>query len=123
MLLKKRIPQKKNLAMFLIDEIFFEKQKKRKTEVKGLKTVRGRRTGRLTPEQAARIMGVTTRFVHMGLQCGKLHFGYAMHTSPKRWTYFISVAKFEEETGLQVPQEILDENAALEGACVAPSAM
>lgn len=56
---------------------------------------------RLTVQQTARLMGVSTKFVGLGLQQGVLPFGYAVKTS-SQWSYFISAVKFTEHTGIEV---------------------
>ena len=49
---------------------------------------------RITVEQAAKAMGVSKRFIHLGLQRGVLPIGTAVKTSSK-WTYYISQSRLE----------------------------
>ena len=58
---------------------------------------------KLSVEDAARLMGVTGQFIRVGLQQGALPFGYAVKR--KRWSYYISPAKFTECTGIQIPDK------------------
>ena len=55
----------------------------------------------LTVAEAAKLMGVTDQFIRIGLQQNALPFGYAVKMSGK-FTYFISLPKFEEYTGIKV---------------------
>lgn len=61
----------------------------------------------LTVEEAAKLMHKRHTYVAQGLQEGRpgFEFGSAVKTSGK-WSYFISVARFTEITGIQVPAEI-----------------
>lgn len=61
----------------------------------------------LTVEEAAKLMHKRQTYVAQGLQEGRpgFEFGSAVKTSGK-WSYFISVAKFTEITGIPVPAEI-----------------
>ena len=56
---------------------------------------------RMTVSQTAKLMNVSEQFVRIGLQTGKLPFGYAVKMSGQ-YTYFISPAKFTEYTGIEV---------------------
>ncbi|BCJ92844.1 hypothetical protein acsn021_04130 [Anaerocolumna cellulosilytica] len=51
---------------------------------------------KLQPEQAGKLMGISKDTVRKGLQDGIFPWGYAVKTSPKRWTYFINAQKFDE---------------------------
>lgn len=55
---------------------------------------------KMTIAEASKLMGVSPQFIRVGLQQGKLPFGYAVQISTKRWTYFISKQKFLEHTGI-----------------------
>lgn len=44
-------------------------------------------------KQAAKIMGVSPQFIHIGLQTGRLPFGTAVKIS-SRYTYYINKEKF-----------------------------
>lgn len=57
---------------------------------------------RLSTKKAAELMNVSEQFIRIGLQQGKLPFGYAVQMSPRRWTYYISPAKFTEVTGISL---------------------
>ena len=61
----------------------------------------------LTVEEAAKLMHKRQTYVAQGLQEGRpgFEFGSAVKTSGK-WSYFISVTKFTEITGIPVPTEI-----------------
>lgn len=61
----------------------------------------------LTVEEAAKLMHKRQTYVAQGLQEGRpgFEFGSAVKTSGK-WSYFISVAKFTEITGIPVPAKI-----------------
>jgi hypothetical protein len=54
----------------------------------------------MTIAEAAKLMGVSSQFVRIGLQRGILPFGYAVQVSKQRYTYFISRQKFSEHTGI-----------------------
>lgn len=56
---------------------------------------------RMTVSQTAKLMNVSEQFVRIGLQTGKLPFGYAVKMSGQ-YTYFISPKKFTEFTGIEV---------------------
>ena len=60
----------------------------------------------LTVEEAAKLMHKRQTYVAQGLQEGRpgFEFGSAVKTSGT-WSYFISVAKFTEITGITVPAE------------------
>ena len=60
---------------------------------------------RLSVKQAAKLMGASEQFIRVGLQKGILPFGYAVKNKSK-WNYCIPAAKFTEETGIVVPEEI-----------------
>lgn len=61
---------------------------------------------RISVKEAAELMGASEQFVRIGLQRKELDFGYAVQTSENRWTYFISVPKFEEKTGIIVSENV-----------------
>lgn len=58
---------------------------------------------RMTTKLAAQLMHKSAKFIRQGLQEGRFPWGYAVQTSPNKWTYFISVTKFTEHTGIEVP--------------------
>lgn len=51
------------------------------------------RPARISVPDAAKIMDVTPRFIHAGLQRGKFNFGTAIKMS-KRWSYYINTERF-----------------------------
>lgn len=58
---------------------------------------------KITPEDAAGIMGCSAQFVRIGLQRGLLDIGNAVKMSSK-WTYNISPAKLASRQGITVEQ-------------------
>ncbi len=59
---------------------------------------------KITPNDAARVMGCSGQFVRIGLQRGLLDIGDAVKLSPRRWTYCISPAKLAERQGITVDE-------------------
>ena len=57
---------------------------------------------RLRPEDAARLMGMGVKTIHIGLQDGVFPWGYAIQTSEKQWTYFINARRFAEKEGIEI---------------------
>lgn len=57
---------------------------------------------KITPPQAAALMGKAQLFVYEGLRRGFFPFGYAMQTSPSRWTYYISPPQFAAFLGISL---------------------
>ncbi len=49
---------------------------------------------KITVQEAAKIMGVTPRFLQMGLQYNKFPFGVAVKM--KRYSYYINRRQFED---------------------------
>lgn len=58
---------------------------------------------KITPDQAANIMGCSAQFIRIGLQRGLLDIGDAVKMSTK-WTYNISPAKLAARQGMTVEQ-------------------
>jgi hypothetical protein len=58
---------------------------------------------KITPDQAAMVMGCSSQFVRIGLQRGLLNIGDAVKMSSK-WTYNISPAKLAERQGISMDQ-------------------
>jgi hypothetical protein len=58
---------------------------------------------KITPDQAADIMGCSAQFVRIGLQRGLLDIGDAVKMSTK-WTYNISPAKLAARQGITVEE-------------------
>ena len=50
----------------------------------------------LSVAEAARLMGVSQQYIRVGLQQKVLPFGTAVRITGKRFTYYISPAKFKE---------------------------
>lgn len=59
---------------------------------------------KISIEQAANQMGVSTSFLRAGLQRGAFPFGTA-YKHDMRWSYYIFPAKFQEYIGLSCPSE------------------
>lgn len=58
---------------------------------------------KITPEQAAYVMGCSSQFIRIGLQRGLLDIGNAVKMSTK-WTYNISPAKLAARQGMTLNQ-------------------
>jgi len=58
---------------------------------------------KITPDQAAYVMGCSAQFVRIGLQRGLLDIGDAVKMSTK-WTYNISPARLAARQGMTVDQ-------------------
>ena len=58
---------------------------------------------KITPDQAAMVMGCSSQFIRIGLQRGLLNIGDAVKMSSK-WTYNISPAKLAERQGISMDQ-------------------
>ena len=58
---------------------------------------------KITPDQAAYVMGCSAQFVRIGLQRGLLDIGDAVKMSTK-WTYNISPAKLAARQGMTLDQ-------------------
>jgi len=58
---------------------------------------------KITPDQAAMVMGCSAQFVRVGLQRKLLDIGDAVKMSSK-WTYNISPAKLAARQGITVEQ-------------------
>lgn len=56
----------------------------------------------LTIHEAAKMMHKHTNTIALGLQQGVFPWGYAIHTSENRWSYFINKKRFEEIEGVTV---------------------
>lgn len=57
---------------------------------------------KLLPEDAARLMGISKDAIRQGLRDGVFPWGYAVHTSEDRWTYFINAKRFAEIEGISI---------------------
>lgn len=51
---------------------------------------------RLDVETVAKLLGMNHNTVRKGLQQGVFPWGYAIHTSENRWSYFINAKRFAE---------------------------
>lgn len=56
---------------------------------------------RISVDECARLMNVSSQFIRVGLQKGVFPWGYAVKMS-SQWTYFISIPKFTEHTGIKI---------------------
>lgn len=57
---------------------------------------------RLDVQIAAKLLGMNHNTVRKGLQQGVFPWGYAVHTSENRWSYFINAARFAEIEGIKM---------------------
>lgn len=57
---------------------------------------------RLLPEEVAPLLGMDKGTIRKGLQQGVFPWGYGIHTSENRWSYFINKKRFEEIEGVTV---------------------
>lgn len=64
-----------------------------------------RKVQRIDVSRAAKILGMNHETVRKGLQQGVFPWGYAIHTTDKRWSYFINARKFAEIEGVKVDAE------------------
>lgn len=55
---------------------------------------------KLDVAKAAKLMGMNHNTVRKGLQQGVFPWGYAVHTSGNRWSYFINAKRFAETEGI-----------------------
>ena len=55
---------------------------------------------KMLPEVCAKILGVGKETVRLGLQQGVFPWGYAVQTSPGRWTYIINEQRFIDIEGI-----------------------
>lgn len=87
---------------------YFEKPEKR-IDVLPSSELRNKVIPRLDVCEAARIMNMSHTTVRAGLQQGVFPWGYAIHTSDNRWTYFINAKRFAEIEGI-AEGEYVNEN-------------
>ena len=78
---------------------YFE-QEEAQTAVKPSKCEDGIET--LTVHEVAKVMHKHTNTIALGLQQGVFPWGYAIHTSTNRWSYFINKKRFEEIEGVAI---------------------
>lgn len=55
---------------------------------------------KLDVAKASKLMGMNHNTVRKGLQQGVFPWGYAVHTSDNRWSYFINAKRFAETEGI-----------------------
>ena len=63
-----------------------------------------RESGRISVNEAAKLLGVSPQFVRIGMQRGTLPIGAAVKMS-SRWTYWISRDKVEKYIGTAIPNQ------------------
>lgn len=92
--------RQRNIAVSLgLAPDYFEQEKEPVT-VKPSKCSDGITT--LTLHEVAKIMHKHTNTIALGLQQGVFPWGYAVHTSENRWSYFINKKRFEEIEGVSL---------------------
>jgi hypothetical protein len=64
------------------------------------------KNGRLSVSEAATLLNASPQFIRIGLQQNIFPWGYAVKTS-SQYTYFIIPKKFEEYTGVKIPDQYL----------------
>ena len=67
-------------------------------EAEGTAVINGIQT--LTIHEVAKLMHKHTNTIALGLQQGVFPWGYAIHTSEHRWSYFINAKRFAEIEGV-----------------------
>lgn len=65
-------------------------------EIATIKKAVGNGVPKLDVQIAAKLLGMNHNTVRKGLQQGVFPWGYAIHTSENRWSYFINATRFEE---------------------------
>ena len=78
---------------------FFEQEESKAVIMKPSETGK---IERLLPEEVAPLLGMDKGTVRKGLQQGVFPWGYGIHTSENRWSYFINKKRFEEIEGVTV---------------------
>lgn len=64
--------------------------------------VRDKVIPKLEVDKAAELLQMNHVTVRKGLQQGVFPWGYAIHTSPNRWVYFINAKRFMEIEGIAI---------------------
>ena len=59
---------------------------------------------RISTAATARIIDKSEDYIRFGLQQGRLPFGNAVQTGPKRWSYHVSPRLLSNYTGLTVEE-------------------
>ena len=59
---------------------------------------------RLEVEKAAKLLRMNHNTVRKGLQQGIFPWGYGIHTSSNRWTYFINARRFAEIERIEIKE-------------------
>lgn len=54
--------------------------------------------------EAAELLQVDPQFIRRGLQDKRFDFGYAVQGDNGGWSYLIPIPKFEQATGIRVPE-------------------
>jgi transcriptional regulator with XRE-family HTH domain len=87
--------RQKNIAVSLgLDPNYFEQEEsvaKLMTSTESSDSI-----PRLDVQIAAKLLGMNHNTVRKGLQQGIFPWGYAVHTSENRWSYFINAARFSD---------------------------
>lgn len=81
-----------------LDPNFFEQERTKAV----IKPSADGKIERLLPEEVAPLLGMDKGTVRKGLQQGVFPWGYGIHTSENRWSYFINKKRFEEIEGVTV---------------------
>jgi len=56
----------------------------------------------LSVKKASELSGMSEQFIRVGLQQGRLDFGYAVKISGDVYSYYISPIKFAEKIGIKL---------------------
>lgn len=90
--------RQKNIAVSLgLDAEYFEQD----VPVTKIPT-KEKQIPRMDVEVVAKMLGMNHNTVRKGLQQGIFPWGYAVHTSENRWSYFINAKRFAEIEGIVV---------------------
>ena len=71
-----------------------------------LETLKRHTVPQITPENVARMLGVSPQTIRKGLQQKVFPWGYAIQTSD-RWRYIINAKKFAEVEGITLPETMI----------------
>lgn len=84
--------RQKNIAVSLgLSQDYFSQD-----TIQAIPVTKGTRIRKLMVKDAAKLLGINHQTVRKGLQQGAFPWGYAIHTSENRWTYFINAERFME---------------------------
>ena len=99
----KQVPSEKvqsDIAVSLgLPADYFEKDDDEKTVIQ---KVKNGCIPELDVKVAAKLLGMNHNTVRKGLQQGVFPWGYAIHTSERRWVYFINAQRFAEIEGVSL---------------------